>query len=111
MTLKATYDLFIEQEIACKVIVFSKLNQINEEFFKSQIANSGPVLTVEESSKFFGFGSEIGSILNEDNKFKERKFRRIASKNKVIPASINLENEVLTSSKQIKNNINDILNA
>ena len=111
MTLKATYDLFIEQEIACKVIVFSKLNQINEDFFKSQIANKGPVLTVEESSKFFGFGSEIGSILNEDNKFKERKFRRIASENKVIPASINLENEVLTSSKQIKNNINDILNA
>ena len=93
-----------------KVIAFSKLNQINESFFKSLIAEKGPILTAEESSKFFGFGSEIGSILNEDNKLKERKFRRIASENKVIPASVNLENEVLTSSKQIKNNINDILN-
>jgi len=110
MTLKAAYDLFIEQEIACKVLSFSKLNQINESFFKSLIANKGPILTVEESSKFFGFGSEIGSILNEDDKLKERKFKRISSENKVIPASVNLENEVLISSKKIKNNINDILN-
>ena len=68
-------------------------------------------MSIEESNKFFGFGSEIGSILKEDEKFKDRKFKRIASKNEVIPASMSLEKDTLISSKEIKINISEILNA
>ena len=78
---------------------------------KKKIANEGPILSIEESNKFFGFGSEIGTIIKEDEKLKDRKFKRIASKNKVIPASMALEKDTLISSKEIKNNISEILNA
>ena len=110
IAIKASYELFLEKEISCRVIVFSKLNEINDKIFKSLIADSGPILSIEESNKFFGFGSEIGTILKEDEKFNLRKFRRLASKDHVIPASISLEKDTLISSQKIKDNINEILN-
>ena len=48
--------------------------------------------------------------LKEDEKFNLRKFRRLASKDHVIPASISLEKDTLISSQKIKDNINEILN-
>ena len=110
IAIKASYELFLEKEISCRVIVFSKLNEINDKIFKRLIADSGPILSIEESNKFFGFGSEIGTILKEDEKFNLRKFRRLASKDHVIPASISLEKDTLISSQKIKDNINEILN-
>lgn len=111
IVIKSAYEFFLEKEISCRIIIFSKLSDINEEVFKKKIANEGPILSIEESNKFFGFGSEIGTIIKEDEKLKDRKFKRIASKNKVIPASMALEKDTLISSKEIKNNISEILNA
>ena len=111
IALQASYELFLEKEISCRIIVFSKLNEINEEILKSLMADSGPILTIEESNKFFGFGSEIGTILKEDKRFHLRKFKRLASRDSIIPASISLEKDALISSQKIKDNINEILNA
>ena len=75
---------------------------------KASLAKSGPVITIEESSKLFGLGSEIGAILNEDQELKKREFTRISSKDEIIPSSMEKENKVLISTEIILENLNRI---
>tara|TARA_Y100000590_G_scaffold229329_1_gene258659 strand:- start:1125 stop:1892 length:768 start_codon:yes stop_codon:yes gene_type:complete len=111
ITLKAVHDLFIENETSCKVIILSKLDKINENFIKQQVSSKGPIFVIEEASKLFGFGSELGSIFNEDQELKKRKFMRISSKDEIIPSSPKLEKNSIISSDLIKNNISKLIDA
>jgi deoxyxylulose-5-phosphate synthase len=93
-----------------RVVVFSKLSDLDELVIKNILADKGPIITLEESSKNFGFGSEIAAILNEDSELKKRKFLRISSQNKIIPSSPILEKEMLISINTISANILKALN-
>jgi len=110
LAIKSAYDLFIEHELNIRVVIFSKLSDIDENIVKNIIAKNGPIITLEESNKNFGFGSEIAAILNEDNELKKRKFLRISSQNKIIPSSVNQEKDMLISTDKIKANILKTLN-
>ena len=101
----------IENETSCKVIILSKLDKINENFIKKQVSPKGPIFVIEEASKFFGFGSELGSIFNEDQELKKRKFMRISSKDEIIPSSPKLEKNSIISSDLIKYNISKLIDA
>ena len=111
ITLKAVHDLFIENETSCKVIILSKLDKINENFIKKQVSPKGPIFVIEEASKLFGFGSELGSIFNEDQELKKREFMRISSKDEIIPSSPKLEKNSIISSDLIKYNISKLIDA
>ena len=54
-----------------------------------------------ESSKQYGFGSEIVSILSEIKEFKGAEILRISSLNQVIPSSMQKEKNVLVSTEKI----------
>lgn len=110
LAIKSAYDLFIENELNTRVVVFSKLSDLDELVIKNILADKGPIITLEESSKNFGFGSEIAAILNEDNELKKRKFLRISSQNKIIPSSTILEKEMLISTDTISANILKAIN-
>jgi 2-oxoisovalerate dehydrogenase E1 component len=110
LAIKSAYDLFIENELNIRVVVFSKLSDLDELVIKNILADKGPIITLEESSKNFGFGSEIAAILNEDSELKKRKFLRISSQNKIIPSSPILEKEMLISINTISANILKALN-
>ena len=56
---------YLDKEISCRVILLSKLNPLDNNQLKVSLAKNGPIITIEESSKVFGLGSEIGAILNE----------------------------------------------
>ena len=88
--------------------MLSKLNPLDNNQLKASLAKSGPVITIEESSKVFGLGSEIGAILNEDKELKKREFSRISSKDEIIPSSMKKENDVLISTEAILENLNRI---
>ena len=108
IVLEAARDFFIDTEISCKIVLLSKLNPLNNAVLKREIAKTGPVITVEESSKLFGLGSEIGAILNEDKELKKRRFLRLSSENEIIPASIEKEKKVLISCEKIKKNLKEL---
>lgn len=106
--LEAAYDFFIDTEISCRVILLSKLNPLDNNVLKREIAKTGPVITVEESSKLFGLGSEIGAILNEDKELKKRKFLRLSSEDEIIPSSVEKEKKVLISCEKIKKKLGEL---
>ena len=74
------------------------------------VSDRGHIFTLEESSKNFGFGSEILSLLSEHEKLKDRKYSRISSLNVVIPSSIDLEKKMLVSVRKIIEKIKKKLN-
>ena len=106
--LDAVHKIYLDKEISCRVILLSKLNPLDNNQLKVSLAKNGPIITIEESSKVFGLGSEIGAILNEDKELKKREFSRISSKDEIIPSSMKKENDVLISTEAILENLNRI---
>ena len=101
IVLNAALEFFLETEIAVKVVLISKLCPFENVNLINVITEKGPIITVEESGKFFGFGSEVGSYLTEKGILKSRDFLRLSSKDEIIPSSYHQEKEVLISQKDI----------
>ena len=101
IVLNAALEFFLETEIAVKVVLISKLCPFENDNLINVITDKGPIITVEESGKFFGFGSEVGSYLTEKGILKSRDFLRLSSKDEIIPSSYHQEKEVLISQKDI----------
>ena len=78
LALKSAYQLFIDEEISLRVVILSKLNDLDDFNFQKYVSKNGAIFTLEESSKQYGFGSEIISILSENKEFKDRNFLRIS---------------------------------
>ncbi len=102
IALKTAHSLFLEYEISLRVIILAKISNLEYLNFENLSSNDGPIFTLEESDKFFGFGSEIVSLLNERKNSKHQKLIRIASLNDIIPSSIKLEKEIIISEEKIK---------
>lgn len=102
VALKAAHSLFLDQEISVRIIILSKISNLETLNFEELSSENGTIFTLEESDKFFGFGSEVVSLLNEKKYFKNRKFIRIASLKSIIPSSINLEKKIIISEEKIK---------
>ena len=110
LALKSAYQLFIDEEISLRVVILSKLNDLDYLNFQQYVSKNGVIFTLEESSKQYGFGSEIVSILSEIKEFKGRNFLRISSLNQVIPSSMQKEKNVLVSTEKIIHQIKKKLN-
>lgn len=110
LALKAAHKLFIEHEISLRVVIISRINDMEKIDLSYYVSDRGHIFTLEESSKNFGFGSEILSLLSEHKKLKDRKYSRISSSNVVIPSSIDLEKKMLVSVQKIIEKIEKKLN-
>ena len=110
LALRSAYQLFIDEEISLRVVILSKLNELDNLNIQQYISANGTIFTLEESSKHYGFGSEVISILSEKNEFKDRNFLRISSLNQVIPSSMTKEKNVLVSTEKIIHQIKKKLN-
>ena len=105
--IKFAYNNFLKNEESYKILILSKLSDLNIHILKKNISKKGKIIIAEESHKSFGLGSEIIATLNEDEEFKSRDFIRISSENGVIPASKEKEDIFLLSDLTIKKKLQD----
>ena len=101
--INSVYSFYLDSEISCRILILSRLNPLNCDSIKNNLALNSNVIVIEESHKSYGLGSEIGAHLYEDENFKNIKFLRISSQEKIIPASLEKENDVIISEKKIIN--------
>ena len=106
--INSAYSFFLETEISCRILIISKLNPLNLNLIKKNLAKNSKIVVIEESHKGFGLGSEIGASLNEDQDLKIRKFLRISSENLIIPSSFEKEKEVIISEEKIKSSLRNL---
>ena len=59
--------LFVEKEINLSIAVFNKISPLEKKDIKTILSYSKKIITIEESSKNFSWGSELGSMLLELN--------------------------------------------
>lgn len=95
--LKAADILFKEHEILASVVVLTRIHPINSAELH---VDASSVYVVEEGSSAYGFGSEVLAILAESGQRFEL-MKRIGSLPLPIPASRELERQVLIGPNQI----------
>ena len=107
-TLNAVKKVYIDEEISCKIVCLGKISPIDSYQILSHIDENDFIITLEDTSNEFGFGSEIASIILENKKIKKTKFKSIGSVFSFIPSSIKLENEIVLSESDIYKSIIEI---
>lgn len=104
-TLDIIWKLFMNYEISLKLIVFNKIQPLDNKIVDI-IDDNKYIFTIEEGSQAGGFNSEIARILLENNK-NIKKYINFSAKNEVIGASQELECYVLPDEENIIKNIID----
>jgi len=97
MVLSAITDLFLEHELLAGAIVMTRIHPMNPE---ELVINSDRVFVVEEGASSYGFGSEVLALLAEGGAH-FASLQRIGSLPLPIPATRELEEEVLVTKEQI----------
>lgn len=105
---KVLNQIFSDEEIFIEVIILSSLRPIDYDAIIESLAVTQKLITVEESSRFSGIGSEIVASLNEKMKNSFSSIR-IASDDIPIPSSKTLETASLVNSNKIIRGIMDLL--
>ena len=105
--LEAQKELFIDNEIAVKVISPSQIDIINTEGIIKEIGECPVVYIAEEGIADFGWGEHVATLLREGGY--KGIIGRIGSKNEVIGASEEEENRILLTSDRIKEGVHGLL--
>ncbi len=101
-------QLFFQCDILAEIILISKISPLPIDTLKSSIS-SDIIAVVEEGSAIGGFGSEVISTLVESNLTVKRACR-ICSLPVPIPATVDLEKEVLVNTTMIVSKILELIN-
>ena len=91
--------LFSKEEKFAQVIIFTKLSDISKEVFKFFINDVSEVITIEDGTTKHGWGSDLIANINSLG-FSKIKFKRLGARSHIIPASYELEQNILVSSDQ-----------
>ena len=105
--LEAQKELFIEDEIAIKLISPSRIDTIDTQEILKETGSSSIIYIAEEGITDFGWGEHVATLLRESGY--KGIIGRIGSKNEVICASEEEENRVLLTSNKIKEGIHELL--
>lgn len=105
--LEAQKELFMEDEIAIKLISPSRIDTIDTQEILKEIGSSSIVYIAEEGISDFGWAEHVATLLRESGY--KGIIGRIGSKNEVIGASEEEENRVLLTSDKIKEGIHELL--
>ncbi len=101
---QAALQLAYEDEIFIEVIVYSQLIPVDIAPLAASLQKSHRLLVVEEGTRSSGWGAEILASCIEKYRGQFQVADRVASQDSTIPASNQLESEVLP-------NVDDIINA
>lgn len=105
--MEAALELMYEDEIQVDIIVVSQLSPIPVLDLKAFLDDTMLIGTLEEGTKTAGWGSEIITMLNENNIGK--KYFRIATEDLPIPNGIILEEQIVPNKKKIIDKIRGAL--
>jgi len=104
------YQLMIDDEISCNIIIPSLLSPFDFEILQKSIEATGRLVIVEEGTMTCGFGSEIAAVSQElFYDYLKSPVKRIASTGQIIPSAKHLESEVLISGDMIQKVIKELL--
>lgn len=99
---EAMFELVMQFEVFSEAIVFTQLSPYHSVWLDQSLRTTNNLVTVEEGGGAFGWGSEVICNAVVDNESARRvQASRVAAKDSSIPASIELENEVLPSVEDI----------
>ena len=98
---EAVVEAFDEHELACEVLIPSRLYPANLAPLAESVRRSGRLLTVEEGCGFAGWGGELVAGLHRELGSALRISARCHSAEHCIPASGPLEKQVLPNPRSI----------
>jgi len=102
----AIYEIMIEEEISCELIVPSLIYPFDVSMLEDSIKNSGVLVVVEEGTQSGGFSDYISSKVNESYyEYVNYQTIKIAPDDMPIPCSKELEDQYLPSKLSIKEQI------
>jgi pyruvate/2-oxoglutarate/acetoin dehydrogenase E1 component len=101
------YDIYMEEEIAGKLISLTMLNSLNFKLI-TNIINNRKLILLEEGHSTFGVGDSILANLYKEGFRGEAKV--FGAKMKIIGASKNIEDKVLPNFEEIRSAILKIIN-
>lgn len=91
--------LFRKEERFAKIVIFSKLTDLNEQVLLKSTTKIDELITIEDGTISNGWGAEIVAQLHEIG-IRIEKIKRLGAKSSIIPAAMQLEREVLVSANQ-----------
>ena len=99
-----------EEGIRCEVIDLRTLLPLDEETIISSVKKTNRLVTVQESPKTYGYGSEIAAVIAENAlEFLDAPIKRIANPGTPVPPTTILEEAVIPSRKDIVQAIKEIV--
>lgn len=108
--LDAAYDLLVEDEITCEVVIPSRLYPFDHAAVVDLVARAQLVCVVEESTAGAGWGTEVAAaIYREQFQDLARRVELVTSANSIIPSARHLEDEVVVSSLRIREQVKGAL--
>lgn len=108
--LRAARSLMLEEEIACLLLVPSRLYPFDVQAMAPILARAPAICVAEESTAGGTWGSEIAQIVHRRLwRELQRPVTLLHSKDSVIPASVHLEREVLIQDETIHRTILEAL--
>ncbi|HEY6794436.1 MAG TPA: transketolase C-terminal domain-containing protein [Kineosporiaceae bacterium] len=99
----AMRSLLLRDEIACRLVVPSRLYPVEAEALLSAVRRASYVCVVEESTTGGTWGAEVAHVLHERLWGRLRRpVRLIHSADSVVPSAVHLEREVLVQADTIR---------
>jgi len=98
---KAMYRLAYEEEIFAEMIVPTMISPFNNDPVLESVKVTGRLLVVEEGTRTLGWGAEVVAEVVEGMPLGIKGVRRVASEDSPIPASGNLEKDILPGEDDI----------
>lgn len=99
-----------EEGIRCEVIDLRTLLPLDEETIISSVKKTNRLVTVQESPKTYGYGSEIAAVIAENAlEFLDAPIKRIANPGTPVPPTTILEEAVIPSRQDIVQAIKEIV--
>ncbi len=103
LVMKAAQILYDREELNCEIIVQHQISPILPDKIIQSAIKTKRVTIVEEGIINFGWGAEVTALLS--NYILDAPIQRVGSKNNIIPASRNLESEILPQVDDIVNSV------
>lgn len=96
--------------ISCEVIDLRTLLPLDEETLLSSVKKTSRLVTVQESPKTYGYGSEIAAIIAEHAlEFLDAPVKRVANPGTPVPPTTILEQAVIPSKEDIMQAVKEII--
>ena len=94
------YDLYMEEEVAVRLLDISMLHPLDVDLIYSLVKNERRILTVEEGPVPFGVGDGIISEMAQRGV--KARFQRVGARQHIIGASLDAEKRALPQMDEIK---------